>query len=187
MDKMAGKVTNSTQQLARELRNRQPEALGDLMALFGREVQGVAYLILHDHADAEEVVLDTMMAAWRNIGQLRKADSLRAWLLRIAARNALSRQRRIRPVQRLLIEVPSRDFDPLERLALMEALDRLPARMRAAVILHYFADLSVAEVAAALDRSENTVKTQLREALERLRANIKAEGVAGQTKGQERV
>ena len=62
---------------------------------------------------------------------------------------------------------PIRDEDV--RLALLAGLDRLPARMRAAVVLRYYADLPVKGVAEALGTSENTVKTQLREALERLR------------------
>jgi len=57
----------------------------------------------------------------------------------------------------------------VRRLVLAEALDDLPPRMRAAVVLHYVAGLSVAEVAEATGRSQNTVKTQLREALARLR------------------
>jgi DNA-directed RNA polymerase specialized sigma24 family protein len=48
----------------------------------------------------------------------------------------------------------------------------LPPRMRAAVGLHYYADLQVDAVAAVLGRSRNTVKTELREALARLRGQM---------------
>jgi RNA polymerase sigma factor (sigma-70 family) len=61
-----------------------------------------------------------------------------------------------------------------DRLALLAALADLPPRSRAAVVLHYYADLPIAEVAAAMGTSQNTVKTQLRTALGRLRASLDA-------------
>ena len=65
------------------------------MAVYGRRIQGVAYLILGSHADAEEVVIDTLVTAWRKGSELRDPDALGAWLLRIAARHALTRGRRV--------------------------------------------------------------------------------------------
>ena len=59
--------------------------------------------------------------------------------------------------------------DAAERLTLLGVVHQLPVRMRAAVVLRYCADLPVRDVAATLGTSENTVKTQLRESLERLR------------------
>lgn len=52
---------------------------------------------------------------------------------------------------------------------LLAAVDGLAPRMRAAVVLRYYADLPVRDVAETLGTSENTVKTQLREALGRMR------------------
>jgi RNA polymerase sigma factor (sigma-70 family) len=57
-------------------------------------------------------------------------------------------------------------------VTLRAALDELPPRTRAAVVLRYYADLPVEGVAAALGTSPNTVKTQLRTGLERLRASL---------------
>jgi RNA polymerase sigma factor (sigma-70 family) len=58
------------------------------------------------------------------------------------------------------------------RVTLIAALAGLPPRTRAAVVLHYYADLTVDGVATALGTSQNTVKTQLRTGLERLRAAL---------------
>ena len=52
----------------------------------------------------------------------------------------------------------------------MAAVDGLPVEMRAAVVLHYFADLPVDDVARALGKSPNTIKSQLRVGLGQLRA-----------------
>jgi len=60
----------------------------------------------------------------------------------------------------------------IDGVALRDALATLPPRMRAAVVLHYYADLTVDGVATALERSPNTIKSQLREALSRLRQQL---------------
>jgi RNA polymerase sigma-70 factor, ECF subfamily len=140
----------------------------------------LAYLMLGSQPDAEEVVMDTMVTAWRKAGTLRDPDALPTWLLRIATRHALTRRRRIGAVFPLDPEAadrPAEDGAPaIERMALLEALATLPPRMRAAVALHYFADLTVDGVAAVMERSPNTVKSQLREGLARLRMELDETG-----------
>jgi RNA polymerase sigma factor (sigma-70 family) len=62
--------------------------------------------------------------------------------------------------------------DSSTRLTLLDGIDALPVQMRAAVVLRYYADLSVDEVAAALGKSPNTIKAQLQTALDRLRVHL---------------
>lgn len=162
--------------LARDLRDHRPEAVDQLLVIYGRRLQGVAYLILGSHADAEEVVIDTLVTAWRKGHELRDPNALGAWLLRIATRHALTRRRRIGATLPLLPEQEARIIGPgapsIDGLALRDALATLPPRMRAAVVLHYYADLTVEGVATALERSPNTIKSQLREGLVRLRNEL---------------
>ena len=158
--------------LAADLRARRPGALEELLATFGREIQAVAYLILHSQPDAEEVVVDTMVTAWRRADTLREPAALRTWLLRIATRRALSRRRAATPSTPLLPDddrIVGDTAPSIERVALLQALAELPPQMRAAMALHYMSDLTVDDVALALGRSRNTVKSQLRIGLERLR------------------
>jgi RNA polymerase sigma factor (sigma-70 family) len=61
-----------------------------------------------------------------------------------------------------------------ELLSLREAVHRLPERIRAAVVLHYMAGLTVEETAGAMGVSQNTVKTQLRIGLDKLREVLDA-------------
>ena len=58
-------------------------------------------------------------------------------------------------------------------IALLAALPKLPPRARAAVVLHYLGGLSVAEVARAMDISENTTKGHLKVGLARLREELR--------------
>ena len=132
----------------------------------------MAYLILRNEHDAEETLADTLVTAWRKAASLRDPSRLRPWLLTTATRLALRRRRGFRPqVVSLEVapELPDRDRSPVDRLALQQAINELPPRMRAVLALHDLADLPLAEVAAAVGRSENTVKSQLREARLQLR------------------
>jgi RNA polymerase sigma factor (sigma-70 family) len=154
------------------LRGHRPEVLDELLARFGRDLQGVAYLILRDRAAAEDVVVDTLLTALERGHQLRDETALRPWLLRIAMNQALGARRSGARVVALHVmpETADAEADHAARLALLAAVDQLAPRTRAAIVLRYYADLSVRDVAVALGTSENTVKTQLREALAHLRA-----------------
>ena len=165
------------------LRRGEPEVLAELLEQHGREIQGVAYLILRDRQAAEDVLMDTLIAALARGSTLREAGALRPWLLRIATNLALGKRRRERRVTWLnvLPDTPGPQVDATDRLALLAGLAELPPRARAAVVLHYYADLPVADVAAVMGTSQNTVKTQLRTALGRMRASLAtAHGPAAQ-------
>lgn len=158
------------------LRRGSVDVLDLLLAQYGRELQRVAYLILHDSAAAEDVVVDTLITALERGASLRDAAALRPWLLRIATNHALTyRRRRTRVVALELIpDVP----DERERLgadvraALWQGVTALPLRTRAAIVLRYYADLPVEDIAVTLGVSTNTVKTQLQSGLQRLRRSL---------------
>ena len=76
------------------LRERRPDVLDELLARFGREIQTVAYVIIRDASDAEEALAETLLTALECGHQLRDETALRAWLLRIAANQALGMRRR---------------------------------------------------------------------------------------------
>jgi RNA polymerase sigma factor (sigma-70 family) len=117
-----------------------------------------------------------LVTAWRKGSELRDPNALGAWLLRIATRHALTRRRRVGATLPLLpghaAGLVGAAAPSIDGVALRDALATLPPRMRAAVVLHYYADLTVDGIATALDRSPNTVKSQLREGLARLRRQL---------------
>jgi len=159
------------------LRRHRPETLGQLLEAYGRELQSVAYLILRDRAEAEDIVIETLLTAFERGGSIRDERALRAWLLRVAANGALGRRRRTARLVRLEVAPDTRGAGDLAteattRLSLLDGVDRLPAQMRAALVLRYYADLSVDEVATALGKSPNTIKVQLQAALDRLRIHL---------------
>ena len=161
------------------LRRGEPEVLDELLEQYGREIQGVAYLILRNRADAEDVLMDTLLVALDRGSSLRDSAAMRPWLLKIATNLCLGRQRRFQRVTwlQLVPESAGPAIDTTDHVALMQGLATLPTRARAALVLHYYADLPVAEVAAAMSTSQNTVKSQLRTGLARLRELLEATAV----------
>ena len=89
------------------LRRRRPETLAELLDTYGRELQAVAYLILRDRAEAEDVVIETLLTAFEKGGSIRDDQALRAWLLRVATNQALGAKRRSGRLVRLEV-VPDR-------------------------------------------------------------------------------
>jgi RNA polymerase sigma-70 factor (ECF subfamily) len=159
--------------LVAQVRARDEDGLAELVGIFGPEVRAVAYVILRNESDAEEVAEDTFVTAWLKIESLRDSSALRPWLMRIASRLALRVLHRSRNYD---IAAEAKTADPatelIDHLALDHALRKLPPRMRAVVGLHYIADLTVDEVATTLRRSRNTIKSQLKEALQRMRSAL---------------
>lgn len=127
----------------------------------------LAYLIVGDEPQAEELVMDAFVrtfAGWRRIRDLDRAD---AYLRRAVVNLSRSRVRRRHIEQRSPRSDPmttsfSTDVD--DARVVLDAVRALPHRQRAAVVLRYYQDLPEAEIADALGCSLGTVKSQLSKA-----------------------
>lgn len=133
-----------------------------------------------------EVALDAVQNSWtdivRGLGHLRDERAFPAWAYRIVSR-ACTRQIGYRVRQRTLAaEIVEQDagepLDPDKGLVaerLRKAVRELPPEQRAAIALYHFEDMSVAEVAVALDVPVGTVKTRLMHGRRKLRAALEGE------------
>ena len=137
-----------------------------------------ARAITFDDREAEDLVQTTFELAIRHVDALRDPNALRPWLLTIQTREAFRVVRRLRRELGLLsrrdvLQIQGATTMSTDHIALRDALLELPPRMRAAVVLHHMAGMTVPQVAAAVDRSENTVRSQLRLGLQRLREALR--------------
>ena len=115
--------------------------------------------VVRSPEDAQEVIQDATVRAWRQLDGLRDADSWPAWYRRIAVRQAFDRagrqgRRRLHEIGlNSVLEEPSPDPSSgwADRVAVMAALALLTNEDRALLGLRFGADLAVADVAAALD------------------------------------
>lgn len=131
-----------------------------------------ARLLLLNQADAGDLVQSSIEIALRRSSTLRDRAALRPWLLVIQTREAYRFRRRMRRA----LSLDSVDPDSLsssapsaELVCVRQALADLPLRIRSAVVLHHMAGLSVIEAAEAMNVSQNTVKSQLKVGMARLR------------------
>lgn len=129
-----------------------------------------AYLILRDTAAAEDVAQETFLRAFKAAHHTDPGEGVRPWLYRIAVNTALTEVRR-RKRERAAVErtgLPPAVTDPAEgsdtAAVVGEAVDRLPDRLRLAVICRYYLELSERETAQVLRIRPGTVKSRLHEA-----------------------
>jgi RNA polymerase sigma-70 factor (ECF subfamily) len=128
---------------------------------------GVAF----DAADAADAVQEAFIRADRDWATVSGYADPAGWVRRVALNRLLNGRRNRRRRREILATIrPVTDEDLTnELLDLRRAVAALPDRMRVAVCLHYLADLPVDEVAAALEVSPGTVKSNLHDARLRLR------------------
>ena len=184
------------------------EAFRELTDPHRRELQLHCYRILGSMQDAEDLVQETLLAAWRSLESFEARASVRSWLYRIATNRCLNalrdRSRRPQELQTmadaptptrrtepiwlepypdmLLEEIPDRSPGPAAHyearesveLAFIVALQGLPPRQRAALVLRDVLGFHAAEVAAMLDTGEASVKGALQRARATLRDRLPA-------------
>ena len=139
----------------------------------------LAAVMLGDRAAAEDAVQEAAVKAWRKLGQLRgDAGSLRAWFLSIVA-NQCRMARRTRWFGVLkLPDIRQAVPDPAEGHAdLREALMRLGPDERLPLVLHFYLDLPLDEVARTLGVSPAAAKSRIYRAAKRLRTDLTMEEV----------
>ncbi|WP_422771832.1 RNA polymerase sigma factor [Plantactinospora sp. WMMC1484] len=142
------------------------EALGELYHACYRRLVAQVYAFTTDLAEAQDVVQEAFARAIARPRGLTDVDNPEAWLRTVAVNVVRRRWRRRqlldrillrdRPVARLVESAPGP-----ERTDLRQALADLPVSYREVIVLHYFADLPVDEVATLLGVATGTVKSRL--------------------------
>jgi RNA polymerase sigma-70 factor (ECF subfamily) len=155
----------------------------------------VAHLILRDADRAQDAVQEAFVSAWKGLSALRDPDAWGAWLHRLTVRACFAAARREK--RRRLVELHVMpDPEPaasdehltamLQRDLLERQLDRLPLEQRAVIVLRYFADLPLDEVAAILDIPIGTAKSRQSRGLDAMRSSMDATLEAGRALAMER-
>lgn len=136
-----------------------------------RLVFQVAYAVLRDRADAEEIVQDVFFRAYRKLSGLREPHKFRAWVARMSYRLALNHCRaatraRLRDTSWLQMTAPAASVESIVsqrefQHRLRQEIDRLPEKLRAVLLLSAIDELDTCDVASALHIPEGTVRSRL--------------------------
>lgn len=159
--------------LIRRLASGDQGALAEFYDLYGGLVNALALRILRDGADAEDVVQEVFLQAWRQAARFDAGrGSAEAWLCTIARSRSLDRlRRRVSRREDPSEAAPAPTAVPRneEALAVRKAIAGLSEDQRRALELAYYEGLSQSEIAARLGEPLGTVKTRIRTAMLRLR------------------
>lgn len=134
-----------------------------------------AYLMCgnwHTAEDLAQTTLTKMFVSWRRV---RRNDAVFAYASRTLMNTYIANTRARRSSEVITDVLPEQaavSDSPETRMLVMQALGTLAPRSRAVVVLRYFGDMSVEEVAASLGCSTGTVKSQCSRALEKMRSTL---------------
>lgn len=169
-------------------RNGNQMSFEELYKMFYPKVFALARMTVKNEADAEDVLQQTFISAWQNIGKLEDINAFSTWLQRICLNHCYALLRKHRPnvtaledevedqadaeldSDMMLPDVYAEKADLKERLG--RIIDELSDVQRQTLTLYYFGDLSVEEIAQVMEVSEGTVKSRLFLARKAIRTEI---------------
>lgn len=139
-----------------------------------RALTRFAFLLCADRGLAEDLVQDAFVALYRRFGERLTIAAPVAYARRAIVNGHISHRRRRATSATVLGEVPDVAVDgefPEDQDAMWRALATLPTRQRTALVMRYYLDLPDAEIAAALDCREGTVRSLAARAFATLRSH----------------
>lgn len=137
----------------------------------------IAYCYFKNEIDSLEAIQETTFRAYKNIKRLKDVKNIRAWLIRIMINYCINETRKKKRVVQLKYNNEPCDDINYEKILLQITVDKLPPKYKQIIILKYFEDLKIKDIAQILGKPEGTIKTLLNKALNMLRTNLSKEGV----------
>lgn len=144
-----------------------------MLSEYGNAVLRLAYAYLHNTADAEEVLQDTLVQFLKTAPVLNTKEHEKAWLLHVASNLSKNRIKynAIRQTDELMEELAAEERDDLSFV--WEAVKSLPDKFRVVIHLFYHEGYKTAQIARILDMKEATVRSNLARGRERLKNVLK--------------
>jgi RNA polymerase sigma-70 factor (ECF subfamily) len=152
--------------------------LRHLMSKYQERLYWVIRNIVESHEDTDDVLQNTFIKAYRNIGKFESRSSLFTWVYRIATNEALTFKKSASrkateslPVYGMSAAEPSVSNDNTEEeilARLKEALQELPDRQRQVFCMRYYDELSYEEISKILDLSEGALKASYHHAVKKV-------------------
>lgn len=132
----------------------------------------LAYSYVKNVDDALDIVQESIYKAISSMDSLKDPSYIKTWFYRIVVNTSLDflrKRRRVNVVaEEVMTSIDSGTVDKYENFDLKKALDNLPDNYRTVIILRYFEDLKIEEIAEVLNENINTVKTRLYKSLQML-------------------
>ncbi len=177
----------------------EPDAFGELVSRYERDVFNLTYRMLNNRGEAEDAAQEAFLRAYANLERYDINRSFKTWLLSIASNHCIDRLRRRRltwlsleeplpPHPALTSDIPGPEEATLSNelnLFVQDLLDELSPDYRLAVVLRYWYDLSYAEIADMLETTESAIKSRLFRARQALANQIESKPIPARNPAME--
>ncbi|UCD64956.1 MAG: RNA polymerase sigma factor [Candidatus Zixiibacteriota bacterium] len=184
-------MDNSLGELVQKFLNGDPKAFEVLVERFRRKIYSLAYQVLGNHLDADEVVQETFVRVYRKREELKDVKYFSSFIIRVATNYSIDLLRKRKghsgipddtgtlpgSIQLDLSQRVATPSDDFEKKRLMEevtrALEQLPPRQKLTAILHDVEGYSKSEIAEVFDCPEATVRSNLHIARSKIKKILK--------------
>ncbi|MEK4007447.1 sigma-70 family RNA polymerase sigma factor [Paenibacillus sp. FSL H3-0333] len=139
----------------------------------------IAYSYLRSEAEALEMVQETTYRAWVKRGSLKDEDRFAPWLTRIlinCCKDELKRRKRVAAPVPEQASAGLQEMTSDRKLDMEQALEAVKPKYRQVLVLKYYRDMTLTEIAEVLGKPEGTVKTWLNKGLKQLRDKMRIKG-----------
>ncbi|MWC27187.1 RNA polymerase sigma factor SigW [Paenibacillus sp. MMS18-CY102] len=177
--------------LARLALKGDQQAFAEIVDMYQDKLYHMAYRMLYNRQEAEDVVQDAFLRVYRNLERYDESLKFSTWIYRIATNLCIDRLRRRKPTYSLDAEsadhegldgysmVPSDNRTPESETMLSEtqriihqAIETLPAKYKSVMVLRYLQEMSLQEIGDVLDMPVTTIKTRVHRGREFLRKRL---------------
>jgi RNA polymerase sigma-70 factor, ECF subfamily len=179
-------VVDHEASLIDRLQRQDPSAIQDLIDVHGDAIRKLVGRLMAFDPEMEDVIQNTLVQVWRNIGSFRNQSSLKTWITRIAMMQCRNQQRSVRRWMRRLHDrwkldstktddsrIAKKRDDPRWEM-IQAAMKQLPYRDRELLVLVYLEGHSVKELAVAMNKKTNTLEVRLHRAKKLLKQMIES-------------
>lgn len=153
------------------------EAFYSLISLYSDNLYNIAYCYLKDQHEALEAVQETTCRSYLKLKKLKQKQYFKSWLTRILINYCIDEQKRRKKVVPIFQDKQvEEDSSKIETLDIESAINELEPKYKHVIVLRYFQDMTIPDIAKVLDCPEGTVKSWIHRALQQLKNSLNREG-----------
>lgn len=171
-------------EIIKQIQNGDMKAFEQLFNYYKNTALRTAYLITGNLYTSEDVVQETFVQCYLKINSLRSSESFKSWFYRILTRNAWNyskKDKKITPIQDIYEKADNQSINKSigdylkneEYKVIHSEIEKLDIKLKTTIVLFYFNDLSIKEIAKTLGCMEGTVKSRLHKGRTVLKKSLK--------------
>lgn len=150
----------------------------ELIRLHEKSMYSLAFSIVRNDADAAEVISEAIYRAYRNLASLKDDKAFKPWILKIIHNTAVDyirKNTKIVPLEDIEMPDDGVESEIITTVSLRKAVDSLSLPYRTIIVLYYYEDLPITQIANVTNTTIVTVKQRLSRARKQLREILKEE------------